>query len=274
MLIYLYGADSYRRLKKLKEILKTYTERYALRDMLEIDLQEDAEGGWLRARDFLNQPSMFVESKVLVLREAGREEHSTWSGVLKSELNTEKTFVVISDSESPHKHFSFLLQNPSKAQEFKVLRGSDRERFLSDEASALGIKFTPDAWRYFLRMIASFDEKDNPEKSIWQGVMELKKIALGSANEITRVELERALHFSEHGNFYDLVKVLLSGRTTALRLTVLEELFSTNTDPARAFNTLCYFASGKDALFLAEADVSIKSGKLDYETALLKTALR
>src|SRR3989344_130053 len=183
MLIYLYGPDSYRRGRKFKEILSAYAKRHALRDMLHVDREEEGEEGWLRARDFLNQPSMFVESKLLTLREAGREAYADWSDVLERELTIEKTFVIISDSASPHKRFSFLLSHPAKAQEFGILKGAPLERFLSEEAKGLGISFAADAWRYFLRAVSSFEEKEHPEKALWRAALELRKIALQGRGE-------------------------------------------------------------------------------------------
>ncbi len=274
MVIYLHGPDSYRRGKKLRELVADYKGKYATHDLLHVDLSEEPEDGWMRAKDFLNQPSMFVESKVLVLKEAAREEHVPWSDILVRELKTEKTFLLVSDSGEPHKHFSFLLKKPALFQKFGVLRGRELERFLAKEAEEAGVRFAPGAWRYFLAFVSSLGGTENPEKATWAAVSELKKLALSGGEEIEEERLKQVLRFSDSADFYGLVRGLLSGRSMALRLGALEELMAENIDPARIFNTLCYLASGSDALFLSEADIAVKSGRLDYETALAKTALR
>ena len=69
MIIHLSGPDSYRRKKKLRELLADYFKKYESADLLDLDFSDDKEA-WEKARDFLNQPSMFTPSKVLVARES------------------------------------------------------------------------------------------------------------------------------------------------------------------------------------------------------------
>ncbi len=282
MIVYLYGPDSYRRGRKLREIIAEYKKRYTTHDLLHIDLSEEPEDGWVRAKDFLNQPSMFVESKVLVLKEAAREEHAGEAETIKREITSEKTFIVISDSDAPHPEFSFLLKRSFQVHEFRLPNEGSFEKFLLGEARARGLSFEDPARRHFVDFIRASFPPDEPKKNIsfagermWRTVTELEKLALVNRGEvISRSFIERYQQFLAQRNFYDLVRLLLSGRALEVRLGALEELFAGNADSARTFNTLCYMAGGKDALFLAEADVGVKSGKLDYETALLKTALR
>jgi len=53
------------------------------------------------------------------------------------------------------------------------------------------------------------------------------------------------------------------------KLVILEQLFLQKEEPARLFNSLVYQVRGNDILRLADYDVSVKSGGLEYEEALL-----
>ena len=70
MIIYLVGSDSYRRGMKLRELVGQYKGKHEQIDFLDVDLEEDP-AKWESVRDFLNQPSMFVEKKFAVVRESG-----------------------------------------------------------------------------------------------------------------------------------------------------------------------------------------------------------
>ena len=70
MIYFLYGPDSYRRNQKLKSSLDGYRKKYPTGDIMAVDLEENPDD-WTKARDFLNQPSMFVDSKVLIVKESG-----------------------------------------------------------------------------------------------------------------------------------------------------------------------------------------------------------
>ena len=70
MIYFLYGPDSYRRNQKLKSSLEGYKNKYPTGDIMAVDLEENPDD-WAKARDFLNQPSMFVDSKVLIVKESG-----------------------------------------------------------------------------------------------------------------------------------------------------------------------------------------------------------
>lgn len=278
MIIYLWGADSYRRGKKLREVLENYKNKYETHDMLHVDFSEEPEDGWIKARDFLKQPSMFVESKVLALYGAGIEEYKENKGLLRDELHSDKTFIVISDPQKPHSEFSFLLKNPSRAQEFRVPTGREFEKFVLEESSLRGVQFDDFGLKYFVGFLDEIhrDEKTGPpDRKIWKTISELEKLSLvKKEGPFLKDDVEQMLRFFSNKNFYGLVGFLLSGRDRRIRLSALEELFSGNFDPAYIFNALGFISKGSDSAFLADQDVLIKSGKLDYDTALLKIALR
>lgn len=268
MIVYLYGTDSYRRTKKLREIIQLNKEKQQNTDLFFADLLEDTDA-WRRAKDFLEQPSMFSPSKTLVVYESGEVDEKAWIKTLKNQITTPKTFIIISDScAKPKKAFSFLLDAPVKAQEYAGLEGKKLELFLGKEADAQGLKFEKDAWNYFVRFV------DSHADTTWVGVRELEKIACaGFGSPITKKEIEAMAQFSAESNVFNASRELMSPGTPYKRIEILESLLSQGEDPARLFNLLAYNARGAQAVRLADLDIAIKSGTSDYEEALLDFVL-
>ncbi len=269
MIVYLYGADSYRRTKKLSEIIRLNKEKQPNTDMFFADLFEDAEL-WRKAKDFLEQPSMFSPSKTLVVYESGEVDEKGWVKLLKEHATTPKTFIIISDScAKPKKAFLFLLDAPVKTQEFAGIEGRILEAFLKKEADAHKLVFEKDAWNYFVKFVDS-----KPEKS-WVGVRELEKIACaGFGSAISKKEIETIVQYSVESNVFNASRELMGAGTPYKRIALLESLLAQGEDAPRLFNLLAYNARGAQAVRLADLDIAIKSGTSDYEEALLDFVLQ
>ncbi len=268
MVIYLYGPDSYRRKTKLDSLLSEYKKKYPSVDVFSADF-DDAPEDWEGVRDFLNQPSMFVDSKIAIVKHPQEVKEKAWRETLKKFLKNEKVFVLLSDGKNPLKDFQFLLEAPSKAQEFKTLDGRLLEMFVRGEAKARGIAFAPDALLPFVRYIESGEERS------WNAVAELDKLALLSADApVTKETI--AAYFNQSTNYqvFQVTARILSSRDSNERLALLERLFLQHEAGAYVFNSLSYGARGKSVVTLADYDIAVKSGRLEYEEALLKFALR
>lgn len=269
MIYCFYGPDSYRRGKKLREVLGVYRKKHANIDMFEIDLEETPEK-WMEARDFLNQPSMFVDSKILLVRQSGIVDFSEWVKIVKAQIKKEKTFVIISDEKKPKEKFLFLLKEPVKSQEFKELSGVLLEKFLDIESRARGIVFDRAALRFFAAFIGECREGRS-----WFGISELEKLALlKKQSPVTLADLKTHINVFEKGVMSDLVRDMLLARSGPDKLVFLEKLFLQRESTSHIFYLLGYQVSGEKIIWLADYDVLIKSGKLDYEEALLSFVLR
>ncbi len=267
MVIYLYGPDSYRRKMKLDSLLSEYKKKYPSMDIFSADFEENPED-WEKVRDFLNQPSIFVDSKIAVVRYPQEVKEKAWREILKKFLKDEKTFMLLSDEKKPLKDFQFLLNAPSKAQEFKVLEGKMLELFVREEARARGLVFAPDALALFARYLELGEERS------WNAVAELDKLALVAGNEPISKEMIAA-YFNQLTKYqvFQVTARMLSSHDWKERLSLLERLFLQHEASAYIFNSLGYAARGRNVVALADYDISIKSGKLEYEEALLKFAL-
>jgi DNA polymerase III delta subunit len=262
VIILLFGSDSYRRGAKLRELLLAYKNKHQEIDWLFSDLEEEPES-WVRARDFLRQPSMFVDSKVLVVKGISVPKEKEWLDVLKWTVQAEKVFVLASEEKKPDGPFAFLAEAPVSVQEFNDLEGAALRKFLEQEAKKLGQVFTAPALDYFYKMILQ------EEETSWLAVRELQKISLcGLRQPILLNDLRQIIEYRTKTKVFDGAKKILSERNVGEKLRVLEILFLAKEAPAYIFNSLGYQAKGDDVLRLADYDVAIKSGRLDYEEAL------
>ena len=270
MIIFLYGPDSYRRNQKKRELIHAYKTKQKTFDMLFAGFDDDPEG-WREAKDFLQQPSMFVDSKLLVVyenRAVDEKAEKAWIKVLKAHLESPKTFIVISDSEKPRKAFSFLFKDPVINQEFPKLEGSALEAFLRKEAAERALTFTPEAWRFFV------DCSEANSDPSWRGINELDKLASGGFSQPLSLDvLQEVLAWNPRSAVFVLTRQMLGERSAQKKLFLLEQLFSQREDPSYIFNSLAYHASGSTAITFADYYIAIKSGRLEYAEALSDFAL-
>jgi len=266
MIIYLYGEDSYRRSQKLKELIGAYRGKHKNIDLLIVDFEDNPED-WIKVRDFLSQPSMFVDSKLTIIKESNIPDSKEWVKTLKTEIKTPKNFLIISDKNPPKKDFQFLLEEPVKHQKFNELKGVSLEMFLKKEALARHLNFSFPAWRFFHSYIDS-----QPEKS-WFAINELEKIKLANFNQpIALKDLQTIVDWAQKEKLFLLAQKILYSKNLKQKMGFLEQALS-NESPSYIFNSLAYQAYGEDAVKLADYDIAIKSGKLDYEEAILDFTL-
>lgn len=267
MIIYLYGPDSYRRNERLRKIVQQYRGKYKDADFLDIDLEESPEN-WVRARDFLAQPSLFVCSKLCLVRSSGVVTEKKWEELLRSHLDGEKVFLLISDSSTPLKAFQFLLKKPARAQEFGVLGGKELEAFVSREAGARGLTFSPEAKRLFLEYVSSFSDVS------WIAVREIEKISLaGFRQPASLQDLQRVISWARYDESYRTAFSFLRAGGKYDKLGFLEELKLRGDEPRYTLNLLGSLVWGEDAVRLARIDEMVKGGESEDEVALTGFAL-
>lgn len=263
MVIYLYGPDWYRRVGKFKELFTEYKKKHPAMDICSVDLENKPED-WKSVRDFLNQPSMFVDAKIALVREASSVDEKAWIKILKSYAESPKTFILISDScKKPVKAFGFLLDKLVVSQEFAILDGKMREAFLYKETKKLGLSFAADAWKFFVGFASEGE-------SVGAGMAELEKLALaGLKQPISLSDAKSVIKWFSRDEVFYITRGLVGYEDWRRKVGMLERAFLQREAGAHVFNSLAYQVRGADAISLADYDVSIKSGGLEYEEALL-----
>lgn len=255
MIIFLYGPDSYRRLQKQKEITSQYKNKHSSLTIDKFDLDEDGEDS--RLKDFIESRSLFDSYKLavisnLLIYETNRITDNNLYDIVSRYIGTKEVALLVSEANEPKKEWKFLLEKPVISQQFDNLTTEQFKKFISGEAGKRNLILKQE----ILNSLANQHEGDT-----WGLITELDKLALLASHSPPPASQLRY-------DFFSLINKLSRGGFSE-RLKALEILLNKE-DSAKVFNVLAY--SGNKKKF-AEYDLAVKSGKLDYETALLDFAI-
>ena len=268
MLIFLHGQDSYRRIQKLNEIVEAFRKKQSNLSHERFDLSD--EEGFSKFQHFAGNRSIFNPIRLAILDgfEASTEL-SRMSGlttgnlkelknILKANHQNEDLIVVLNSTNKPT-GFTALLKKPTKIQDFPALKDAEINSFIKETAKSLGFPIDTPTTRALIQAFGN---------NSWGIATELERMALTQAK--TPLSMEKPAD-----NFFPLVNTLKYGRSLKDRLVALEMLLSDRKDePAKVFNILAYrLRNEAEANLLADYDVAVKSGKLEYEEVLLAYAL-
>jgi len=283
MIIFLYGPDSYRRRKKLNEIIGEYKKRHSNLALGRFDLEESDE--FIRLQEFVLNRSIFESVKMVVMEnifsvEINKKEIKKF---LEAYQKTEDVILLISENNEPPKDFEFLLEKPARygilSQEFGNLDEERLKFFIKKEARSRGIDLTPQAVNFLA---------NNFKENSWGLINELEKISLIGKKLVDVNDIQRFGDFSESPNLFSFIGLFSclptpkrsDGRRVKedfnkrIGLKNLELLFLFREEPAKIFNILASMSRSPQLLSrLADYDVAVKSGKSDYEEVLLDLAL-
>lgn len=259
MIIFLYGSDSYRRERKLSDIVRGYRAKHGGADLGRFSIGSDKksasdEGADLRS--FMRNRSLFDPARAAVVRigsySALTKDDVTWFREVRDSSDT--SLVVVADS-APTKTLSFLAEKPAIFEEFVPLSGEALRSHVVHEAAERGVRLASAE----LARIQALHGAD-----LWGIATELDMLALSS---ISLREIPRA----KGGDFMGLIGLAARGAMRD-RVTALFRL-GEDGDAAKTFNMLSAFVSGDKKRLMADYDIAIKGGLLDYDLALLDFAL-
>lgn len=249
MLIYLYGPDAYRRQQKLKEITGKFTDKHGKSGLERFDLGVSGEIERLKA--FTTTQSLFDSSKLGIIYEAGEAEPKSVNNLLKiADGSATINLAVVAEKALP-KTFKILLGEEVVKQEFKNPVGAQLESFAKAEAKKHN--FNPDA-KLVSNLIFRY------ATDTWGLVNEIERLALGGDPEAVLREQD----------FFSAISQLEYGKVASVKLPILERLMRSE-ESAKIFNVLAALARDKNKM--ADYDLAIKSGKLEYEEVLTAIAI-
>ena len=266
MLILLYGPDSYRRQQKLKSIIGEYKDKHSGFSVERFYLERRDE--FPKLKDFSKNRSLFDAVKLGVisgLSNLEAKEKKELLAILKGNLENKDVVILIDEDKKPSKEFNFLLKKPTLFQEFKLLAGTQLRKFLQVTASERNLKLDRASQDLLVQVY---------EGNIWGLVTELDKLALLDKKEVTAELLKNHSDLSLLTNVYSVIHEIRNSRKVERRLSLLEQLSVRNIDSGMIFNILSSFikdAAGKKEV--ANYDILVKSGKLEYPEALFSLVL-
>lgn len=250
MLVYVYGPDTYRRGKYVRtQLLEPYQKKYPSSGIGIFDLV-DADATQ-HLREFAGASGLFAKVSLAVVYHP-EEGAKDFVGLLKSLTEATTSTIVVVAEKKLTKEFAFLANG--KEKEFLPLTGLPFLAFLKAEAVERGLT-VGDAK---IKEIGLAYDGD-----LWGAITELQRVAFGG------VVAEQARAF----DFIGLIRTMTGGSRIDQKLKALALLLEYD-DAAKVFNMAAAFAGGAGKVKMADYDVAIKSGKLEYAEALLEYALQ
>lgn len=258
MIIFLHGSDDYRREQRKKFYIEEFRKKYSGLSLGNFDLAEAAATDELKS--FARGESLFEIKKLAVvggLEELDEAGEKYLAKELPAFAGDKATTILFSERKTPRKALAFLLEKPAIVEEFAHLSGYEGEIFIRGRAKKLGLEFSDFALKFLVAVY---------QGNSWGLVTELEKISnlkngVIDKKDLSELDLEIAPdYWALFGGLkdYDIKN----------RLTALEKLFAMGDQPPKIFNILA--AQWREKIpRMAEYDLMIKSGKLDYEEALV-----
>jgi hypothetical protein len=252
MLMHVYGADTYRRQRAVHEITSKYVQKYPDGSVGFFDLE--IEGALTELRAFAEAPGLFAKTSLAVVTNPAEGEKEFVKFLKSAKENQRATILVVADKKLP-KDFALLYEKgvgPAK-NDFEPLEGMEFLKFLKADAAGRGLSISDEQ----LKAIGIAYDRDT-----WGAVTEIQRVAFGGALE------ERGTTF----DFIGLIRTLCGPGAVAQRMRALFLLLDYD-EPAKVFNMAAAFAAGQDKVRMADYDLAVKSGKLEYSEALLEYVL-
>jgi DNA polymerase III delta subunit len=260
MLIFLYGPDDYRRSQKKRDLISEFTKKRTSLGLRSFDFESKEEIA--QFEEFGANQFIFGSAKLAVIENAFEVEAKELAKLLKPFAARKDTTVLLSEHEKPVKVLSFLTEEPAFSQKFENLEGPAWMSFIAAEAKKAGLALDASAVQFLATVY---------QGNSWALVTELQKLASWSSSSsphvIIKTELDQ-FDLEAAPNYWALITALKSADPRS-RLLALEKMLSLNDPPAKIFNILASQWQEKIPQ-IAEFDFAVKSGKMEYEEAILE----
>ena len=258
MIVFLYGPDDYRRTAKRRAVVEEFVKKRSDIGLAEFDFESKTAPE--EAERFLATQSLFDAPRLAVLENAFALEAKRLAKLLEPLLDAKDATVLVAEREKPVKALAFLLKKPVIVQEFKALVGAEWLAFVKKEANDRGADLAPSA----VQFLGSVFQGD-----AWGLVTELEKIAALAFGRTAAIEKNDLGELGlETAPDYWMLMNGLKSHDLRNRLYAFESMLALADPPAKIFNILAAQWQEKTP-HMAEYDLAVKSGKVDYEEALV-----
>lgn len=255
MLIYLYGHDSYRLNQKLASIIDSYKKKHSglTIDYFALSSEVSAKEEFDRLKNFIGSQSLFGGSRLAVASNFLNEKEQ--AEFLKNFLEHKTASLIVISEKLLGKDFNFLLKKPVLSQNFEPLTAAQLAVFIKKKAENINLKLPSETINSLIRANGS---------DLWGIIRELEKISLGGETDNMG-----SARLPAGGDFFAMISKLSERAPFSSKISSLTWLLETD-EPAKIFNMLSSFVkTAEEKIKMADYDLAIKSGKLEYEEALL-----
>ncbi|MCS6789050.1 MAG: hypothetical protein NZ484_00550 [Patescibacteria group bacterium] len=259
MIIYIYVEDNWRAIQRKNELIQKFNEKHPKSIINIFDLEENHNLEQLL--NFLENQSLFTQKKLGIVYNLFKLNQKEIITKIKSILNDQNTYILIYEQNKPPKIFNFLTKKPTIFENFEILKGKKWLNFATQEIQK--------------RNLILSNEALNTLNLIYEGnsfgfINEIEKISLLNKKNIDQNDLIN-INIEISPNFWNLLNQL-KNKNLSLRLQAFERIISLKEPLGKIFNILSYNWPEKIDNF-AKYDLAIKSGKIEYEEALLDSIL-
>lgn len=267
MILVLYGQDNYRRLKKISSIVSEFVKKHPHASVRRFDFSHLPEEEIIGFKEFIKNQSLFESAKLGVLKNSLAEcgDRRVLKKLLEAAMTSEAITLILSEEKVIAKEFLFLKDDKNskyvKSQEFALLDEGQLAVYAKREADARGLSLDVPAQK----ILAGKFKNDT-----WGLITAIEKLSL-LGRPPRGAEICDVLDINEEYNFIDCIRQIAYGNTQA-KISTLERLLAQKDDEAKIFNVLAY-QKKEQVMQFADYDLAVKSGKIDYEEALLDFAL-
>ncbi|MBI5079079.1 hypothetical protein HZB06_00160 [Candidatus Wolfebacteria bacterium] len=270
MIILFYGPDSYRRQQKLNAIIDEYQRKHSAFSCGYFNLDPSANSGqeeFLKLKEFASQRLLFDNKRLAIVKGEPEEEISgEFKKFLAACADSSELTVLISWDKKPLKKFEPIFKKAFLVEEFRNYSDEKAVFFAKKEAARRGIVLSDQAADF----LADFFAGDS-----WGLISELDKLSFLNKKELDIEDLKAAGDYNQSPNIFGYINAVSGNWPLKRKILNLEKLFLAREEPAKIFNILAGLDRLTNELIrrLADYDIMVKSGKLDYEEALLDLAL-
>jgi hypothetical protein len=247
MVIYLYGPDSYRRIKNKEAYLAATRNKYPYANLNYFDFSQNAESDFLnfaQATPLFSPVRVAVLSKTSELSKEGRD-------VIKAACDSPLINLIIDEDKVLPVEYAFLKKKASVVEDFPLLTGPAWREFATAEGVRLGMEVKDTR---LIQLVTTY------EGDSWSFATEAARGALHSGAVCNLI-----IPPSDIPGF-------AFGRREE-RLLNLARMSALGEAPARLFYASAAMTAKNHTPLWAGYDAAVKTGKLDYEEALLDFAL-
>lgn len=289
MIILLHGSDSYRRNREAVKNVNGFKLKYPTASVEYFSLgpnekKENALQEFLRLKEFCSNVSMFADKKMVVLHNLWGAEFKRgkkpederkadyltlgkeFKSFLKSQIDSKDIIILISGDKFPQSSFAFLKGRTAKTEEFKELDNQKLKLFVKNETKELGVDIKDNTLDFLL---------DFFKGDLWSIMTEVQKLRwmapFGKTAVIDMSLLKKTGDYPQIEDTFPFIQALSFPGNIQRKLSMYENMVISREEPAKIFNILQSFNYLSPQLLerLADYDIMVKSGKMDYDDVLL-----
>ncbi|RME57758.1 hypothetical protein D6779_07970 [Candidatus Parcubacteria bacterium] len=260
MIVVLAGPDSYRRGKRQRELFSAFFSQFP--NAAEMRVDDVAENAFEQVHAFLRAGGLFGSAKALLLRALPFSKEQL--RVLLQEADKGNSLLLcISLAAIPSQHQQLVASKKYHREEFPLLRGAAWQAFVREEAQQKGVVLDDEAFHF----LAAFYEGES-----WMVATELEKLRYAGKATITLGDIGGS-RSSSSLSLPRLLRSIAFSASLRERVSAMEQLLASGESAAKIFHLLAYYNKSRVHEF-ARYDIAVKSGKLEYEEALVYLTLR